>query len=121
MFVELQVLALLLSIEASPLSVSTGRKLVLLISKIQMDLSAGRIPETYISLLLKGIIGIFYNRFSYLWGPASECLAVLIGRHVGIVWDKFMMCLDECQSIFRASVDHLKEVNAELLDKSSGM
>ncbi|KAF7849855.1 hypothetical protein BT93_L0220 [Corymbia citriodora subsp. variegata] len=115
------VLELLLSIETIPLSVSTSRKVILLISKIQMDLSAGRIGESYIPLLLYGITGIFYNRFSYLWAPALECLAFLISKHVGTVWDIFIRLLRDCQLVFKASRDHLKEVTAELPDKSNGL
>ncbi|KAI6693975.1 hypothetical protein NL676_021685, partial [Syzygium grande] len=115
------VLELLLSIETIPLSVSTSRKVILLISKIQTDLSAGRIGESYIPLLLYGIIGIFYNRFSYLWAPALECLAFLISKHVGTVWDIFIRYLKDCQLFFKASRDHLEEVTAELPDKSNGL
>lgn len=49
-----------------------------------------RIPEAYLSVALNGIIGIFQNRFSYIWDQASECLASLIRRHSGFVWDKLI-------------------------------
>ncbi|KAL3724550.1 hypothetical protein ACJRO7_029686 [Eucalyptus globulus] len=115
------VLELLLSIETIPLSVSTSRKVILLISKIQMDLSAGRIGESYLPLLLYGIIGIFYNRFSYLWAPALECLAFLISKHAGTIWDIFIRYLRDCQLVFKASRDHVNEVTADLPDKSNGL
>ncbi|KAK3414702.1 hypothetical protein EUGRSUZ_H00031 [Eucalyptus grandis] len=100
--------------------VSTSRKVILLISKIQMDLSAGRIGESYLPLLLYGIIGIFYNRFSYLWAPALECLAFLISKHAGTIWDIFIRYLRDCQLVFKASRDHVNEVTADLPDKSNG-
>jgi U3 small nucleolar RNA-associated protein 20 len=65
-----------------------------------MGLSAGRIAEAYIPILLSGMIGIFHNRFSYQWASASECLAVLIGKHVALVWDKYVCYLEHCQSVF---------------------
>ncbi|XP_010257842.1 PREDICTED: small subunit processome component 20 homolog [Nelumbo nucifera] len=90
----------LLSIESTPLSISTSRKIVVLISRIQMDLSAGRISEAYAPLLLNGVIGIFHNRFGHLWEPTLECLVVLINKYCTLVWDKFVCYLEQCQSKF---------------------
>ncbi|XVE81263.1 hypothetical protein DITRI_Ditri15bG0049500 [Diplodiscus trichospermus] len=118
---ESNVLQLLLSIEATPLSISTSRKVTLLISRIQMGLSAGRIPETYVPLVLNGIIGIFHNRFSYLWDAASECLAVLISKHASLVWDKFISYFEQCQSLVQASNVELDRVNAHLYKTSSDL
>lgn len=115
------VIHLLLSIEATPLSISTSRKLSLLISRIHMDLGAGRISETYIPLVLNGVLGIFHNRFSYLWNPASECLAVLISKHVGFVWNKLVRYFQHCQSIFQISQDELDKPSFKLPDKSADL
>lgn len=120
LFLEYQVLHLLLLIESTDLSVSTSRKLVLLISRIQMGLAAGRISETLVPIVLSGIIGIFHNRFSSLWIPASECLAVLMGKHVTLVWDKFVHYFEQYQSVFQMHHDKFGG-NVELSDKSSGM
>ncbi|XVF65313.1 hypothetical protein PTKIN_Ptkin09bG0238000 [Pterospermum kingtungense] len=117
---ESNVLQFLLFVEATPLSVSTSRKVTLLISRIQMGLSAGRIPEAYVPLLLNGIVGIFHNRFSYLWDAASECLSVLISKHTGLVWDKFISFLDKCQSLAQAS-DVLDGADANLSNTSSDL
>ncbi|KAA3480361.1 small subunit processome component 20-like protein isoform X2 [Gossypium australe] len=118
---ESNVLQLLMSIEATPLSISTSRKVTLLISKIQMGLSAGRIPKTYVPLVLNGTIGIFHNRFSYLWDAASECLAVLISKHTGLVWDKIISYFDRCQSLVQApDVQHDRD-NGNLSDSSSDL
>lgn len=65
-----------------------------------MDLIAAKILEPYIPVLLYGTIGIFHNRFSYLWNPAIECLAELIRRYAGIVWERYIKYLDGCQSTF---------------------
>ncbi|KAK0579383.1 hypothetical protein LWI29_025507 [Acer saccharum] len=112
------VIQLLLSIETTPISISTSRKVILLISRIQMSLTTGRIAEAYIPLVLNGIIGILHNRFSYLWSPASECLAVLISKHVELVWNKFVCYFEHCQSIFQTSHDQLDRKNAKLSNKS---
>lgn len=93
------VLKLLLLIESTPLSTSTSSRITLSISKIQMGLAAGRIPETYVPLVLSGIIGIFYNRFSSIGDPACECLALLISKHAGLVWDRFTEYFEACQSL----------------------
>jgi U3 small nucleolar RNA-associated protein 20 len=85
-----------------------------------MGLSAGRIAEAYIPILLSGMIGIFHNRFSYQWASASECLAVLIGKHVALAWDKFVYYLEHCQAVFHMFHDK-PGGSAELSDQSSGM
>ncbi|GAV59009.1 LOW QUALITY PROTEIN: DRIM domain-containing protein, partial [Cephalotus follicularis] len=115
------VLQLLLSIEATPLSITTSRKITLLISTIHMDLSSGRISETYIPCVLNGLIGIYHDRFSSLWIPASECLAFLIEKHVGLVWDKFVLYFKQCLSIFQTSHDQLDRVNSTFSEKSSDL
>lgn len=85
-----------------------------------MDLSAGRISETYIPLVLNGLIGIFHNRFSYLWNPACECLGVLIKEHTGLVWDKFIDYLGRFQASFLISNGQMDGSAAALSDKSIG-
>lgn len=118
---KFQVLHVLLSIEDTPLSISTSRKVILSISKIQMDISAARICEAYIPVLLNGIIGIFHNRFSYIWDPAIDCLSVLISKHVGLVWNRFVSYLEQCQSVFLTTRDVAKGVDVEACNKTSGM
>ncbi|BBG99033.1 ARM repeat superfamily protein, partial [Prunus dulcis] len=115
------VLHLLLSIESTPLSISTSRKVTLLISRIQMGLSTGRIAEAYLPLVLNGMIGIFHNRFSYLWNPTSECLAVLISQNTGLVWEMLVHYFEQCLSRFQASFDQVEEVNSKLTNKSSDL
>ncbi|KAA8534172.1 hypothetical protein F0562_031635 [Nyssa sinensis] len=107
------VLRLLLSTEETPLSITTSRKIILLISRIQMGLSAAKISEIYLPSVLNGIIGILHNRFSYLWNPASECVAVLINKYFGVVWDRYIQYLDQCQSIFASSQEQSDRGNTE--------
>ncbi|XP_038874757.1 LOW QUALITY PROTEIN: small subunit processome component 20 homolog [Benincasa hispida] len=85
-----EVLCHLLTIESTPTSISTSRSIILLISRVQMALSTKRIPEAYLLVALNGIIGIFQNRFSYIWDQASDCLAFLIRRLSGFLWDKLI-------------------------------
>ncbi|XP_022722560.1 small subunit processome component 20 homolog isoform X3 [Durio zibethinus] len=118
---ESNVIQLLLSIEATPLSISTSRKVTLLISRIQMGLSAGRVPEIYVPLILNGMIGILHNRFSYLCDAASECLGVLISKYTGLVWDSFISYFEQCQSLVQASDVQLDGVNANLSNTSSDL
>ncbi|KAB1216916.1 hypothetical protein CJ030_MR4G016071 [Morella rubra] len=114
------VLQLLLSIEETPLSISTSRKVILLISRLQMGLSAGRVPEAYVPLVLNGIVGILNNRFSYLWNPALECLAVLMSQHVQLVWDKFVCYIEQYQLMFQTSHE-LDRGNSELYNESGDL
>ncbi|CAN1193912.1 U3 small nucleolar RNA-associated protein 20 [Linum perenne] len=98
------VLQLLRSIEETSLSSDTSRKVVLLISNIQTDILAGRISETYLPIVLSGIIGILHNSFSLLWDPASECLGVLIEKYVKLLWDKFVDYFQHFQTLFLKSL-----------------
>ncbi|KAL0433003.1 UNVERIFIED_CONTAM: hypothetical protein Slati_2634600 [Sesamum latifolium] len=68
-----------------------------------MGLSAHRIAEQYIPVLLNGIIGIFHNRFSYLWNPALECLTVLNCQYSRMVWDRYVKYLGHGQLVFLTS------------------
>lgn len=85
-----------------------------------MDLSAARIHELYIPTLLNGIVGIFHNRFSYLWSPAVECLSVIISHYSGIVWEKYVQYLGGCQSVFLSSQDQLGKSITESSSESHG-
>ncbi|KAK1375649.1 DRIM domain-containing protein [Heracleum sosnowskyi] len=98
------------SIEETSLSVTSSRQVILHISKIQMDLIAANILEPYIPVLLYGIVGIFHNRFSYLWNPATECLAELIRRYSGIVWERYIRYVDGCQSFYTSQDQLVKSI-----------
>ncbi|XP_042033869.1 small subunit processome component 20 homolog [Salvia splendens] len=97
------VLNLLRSVEETTLSIATSRKVILLISKLQMILSGHRVADQYIVAALNGIFGILHNRFSYLWNPALECLTALVGKYFGVVWNRYINYLEQCQSDFLAS------------------
>ncbi|KAL1533475.1 small subunit processome component 20 isoform X1 [Salvia divinorum] len=97
------VLNLLRSVEETTLSIATSRKVILLISKLQTILSGHRVADQYIVAALNGIFGILHDRFSYLWNPALECLATLVGQYFGIVWNRYINFLEQCQSDFLAS------------------
>ncbi|KAE9453174.1 hypothetical protein C3L33_14914, partial [Rhododendron williamsianum] len=92
--------------EVSQSAVDQGsKKVILLISRIHMGLSGERIAEAYVPSVLYGIIGIFHNRFSYLWDSASECIAVLISKYFDMTWDRFVQYLEQCESNFLAFND----------------
>ncbi|KAI3976110.1 hypothetical protein MKX01_006626, partial [Papaver californicum] len=112
---------LLLLIEEAPISVSTSRNVIILISKIQMAISAGRVPEAYVILLLNGIIVVFHKRFGLLWDPAVQCLTVLMEKHVLLVWERFVRYLEQCQTKFINSDNHLESVNVESSSTSSDL
>lgn len=88
----------LLMVESTPISVSTSRKIAIIISRIQMSLSSNMVHEDYIPPLLHGIIGILYNRFSDLWPTTLDCLAVLIRKHKELVWSQFVQFIAIHQS-----------------------
>ncbi|XP_058180952.1 uncharacterized protein LOC131299427 isoform X1 [Rhododendron vialii] len=115
------VLQLLLSIQDTPLSITTSRKVILLISRIQMGLSGARIAGMYMPSVLCGVIGIFHNRFSYLWDPASDCIAVLISKYFDMTWDIFVQYLEQCESNFLASHDQSDRSRSASSSKSSDL
>ncbi|KAI3823108.1 hypothetical protein L1987_04536 [Smallanthus sonchifolius] len=108
------VLHSLLAIEATSLSIATSRKVVLLISKIQMDLLAKRICDAYIPLVFNAVIGIFHNRFNYLWNPAMDCFVVMVNDYHLLVWEICMKFLDKCVSNFVSHREHSDQGNSEL-------
>ncbi|XP_027334628.1 small subunit processome component 20 homolog isoform X2 [Abrus precatorius] len=118
---ENNALLLLLSIESTPISISTSRSIQRLISKIQMDLSARRIPDVYVPLVLNGLLGILNNRFSYLWNPVIECIAVLISQHFLLVWDSLINYLEKCQAILQTSCNLHSSVNGALFEQPAGL
>ncbi|MED6154608.1 hypothetical protein PIB30_114179, partial [Stylosanthes scabra] len=110
-------LVLLLSIETTPISISTSRGIQQLISKIQMDLSAGGIPQSYVLLVLNGLLGTLNNRFSVLWDPILECIAVLLSKHFSLVWDNFIGYLENCQLKLHSTSNLHDGVNGALIDQ----
>ncbi|XP_020699901.1 small subunit processome component 20 homolog isoform X1 [Dendrobium catenatum] len=93
----INVVDLLLSIEATPISVLTSRKVAVLISRLQMVVASGKLHDDYVPLIFNGVIGILHNRFSLLWDPALECLTTLIRRYSRIVWNQFVQHLEYYQ------------------------
>nr|XP_043629943.1 small subunit processome component 20 homolog [Erigeron canadensis] len=105
-----------LDIENTSLSIATSRKVVLLITRIQADLKAGRICEAYIPLVFYSIVGIFHNRFNLLWHPATECFALLVSNYHKLVWELCVKYLEKCVSIFVSHQEHSDRCNGELHD-----
>lgn len=101
-----KVIQQLFAIEASPLSVDTSRQITVIISKIQMDLCSGKIPDSYKTLLLHSLIGILHNRLQHLWDPAMECLASLLEEHGDLVWAAFVDHLEKSQLLLLALPGH---------------
>ncbi|KAL3626591.1 hypothetical protein CASFOL_030140 [Castilleja foliolosa] len=106
---ECNVLNILRSIEETAVSIGTSRKVIILVSKIQTSLTARRVADQYMPVVLNGIIGILHNRFDYLSTPALECLTVLVGQYFRFVWSGYIKYLDHCQSVFIASNHQLGE------------
>ncbi|XP_039130786.1 LOW QUALITY PROTEIN: small subunit processome component 20 homolog [Dioscorea cayenensis subsp. rotundata] len=110
---QYRVIDILLSVEKVPLSVSTSRKAIILISRLQMGISSAKIHKDYLPLLLHGIIGILHNRFCNLWDPAVDCLSVLIGKYKELIWDRFVQFFGNYQSKFLSSCDQLVKLHPE--------
>ncbi|XP_057544903.1 uncharacterized protein LOC130824041 isoform X1 [Amaranthus tricolor] len=94
------VFELLLSIEETPISVATSRKLTLLVSRIQTSLSAPGTPEVYILPAFYGIIGLLFNQFKDLSNSCLECLSALIKTYPALLWDRFISFFEQQQASF---------------------
>ncbi|KAK8959123.1 hypothetical protein KSP40_PGU003577 [Platanthera guangdongensis] len=109
----INVVDLLLSIETTPISLSSCRMIVILISRLQMVVSSGKIHDAYLPLLLNGVIGILHNRFALLWQPALECLISIIRRYGRIVWNQFVQNLEYYQLKSLSFVDAAPKLKSE--------
>ncbi|EOA25292.1 hypothetical protein CARUB_v10018607mg [Capsella rubella] len=116
-----EVLKLLKAVEESNLTVSTAKEFVRGITTIQTNLSAGRIHDAYVPLVFKGMIGLFHNRFFEIWEPVSECLAVLMKKHTGAVWNNFVQYLGQCQLKLEAPDNHSENENYTVSQKHTGL
>ncbi|KAJ4812893.1 Small subunit processome component 20-like protein [Rhynchospora pubera] len=104
---HINVVDLLLKIETIPLSIATTRKISILLSQIQMNLSTRQIDEEHLQLVLHGVIGVLHNRFSQVWDPAMECLSLLIRSYRHIVWEKYVEYLAVLQNKALSPEDQL--------------
>lgn len=72
-----------------------------------MNLSAGKIHEEHLQLVLHGVLGVLHNRFSQVWDPAMECLSFLIRNYRDDVWDKYVEYLAVVQNKALSHIDQL--------------
>ncbi|KAL9664606.1 hypothetical protein QQ045_020011 [Rhodiola kirilowii] len=107
------VVRLLRSIEESPLSISTSRGIILLISKVEKSLAAEGIPKIHVTLAFYGLLGVLHNRFMHFWIPTTKCLAFIIGKYPGVVIESFLSYLDQCQSSFSAPISQVNSGHTE--------
>ncbi|GAB4851882.1 hypothetical protein Ancab_031281 [Ancistrocladus abbreviatus] len=115
------VLQLLLSVEETSISVATSRKLTLLVSKVQTEVSAARIAQTYVPLVLNGMIGTLYNQFRDLSNAALGCLAVIMGKYPQLLSDRFLCFLDHCHHIFLRTHSEDIDRSLESTTESNGL
>ncbi|XP_021745735.1 small subunit processome component 20 homolog [Chenopodium quinoa] len=90
---------LLLTIEQTPISVATGRKVTLLVSRIRTSLSAPGVTEAHVLPAFYGTIGLLYNQYMDLSNAALECLSAMISTYPGLLWNKFICFFEQCQTI----------------------
>lgn len=93
--------------------------MTLLISRLAV--SAPRIAEAYVPSVLSAMIGIFYNRFSDLGTPTSECLSTLVSRHGTSALKIFVNHFEEILSRFQALSGQRDNMNVTGSPKCSGM
>uniref|UniRef100_A0A7N1A2N7 ARM repeat superfamily protein n=1 Tax=Kalanchoe fedtschenkoi TaxID=63787 RepID=A0A7N1A2N7_KALFE len=107
------VIQILRSIEETPLSISTSRGIILLISKLEKSIAAEGLPEVHATLIFSGLLGVLHNRFMYLWNPTAECLTFLVRKYSRVLFDRFFLYLDQRQSSFSASIYQVKNGHSE--------
>lgn len=111
---------LLLSIEQTPISIATSRKLTLLVSRIRTCLAAPGTPEVYVLPALYGSIGLLYNQFMDLSNSTVECLSAMIITYPGLLWDRFIEIFERCQTSF-LKAHGLDNSNVESFSETTGM
>ncbi|KAH9620789.1 hypothetical protein KSS87_018169 [Heliosperma pusillum] len=94
------VFTLLLTIEETPISIATSRKISLEVSRIQTVLSESRASEVYILPMLYGIIGLLHNQFKDLSISALDCFSVAMSKNPGLLWDKFISVFELYLTVF---------------------
>ncbi|KAJ4916552.1 ARM repeat superfamily protein [Raphanus sativus] len=116
---ETNVLQLLKIVEERHHPLSTGNEL----ATIQNDLSAGRIHDAYVPLVFNGMIGLFHRNkeSTEIWEPASKCLALLMTKQTGAVWNDFVHYLGQCQLKLEALHSHDENENYSISQKHSGL
>uniref|UniRef100_A0A1J3F7J7 U3 small nucleolar RNA-associated protein 20 n=2 Tax=Noccaea caerulescens TaxID=107243 RepID=A0A1J3F7J7_NOCCA len=120
---ERNVLQILHTVQASHITVSTGKESVSDINRIRTGLSAGRIHDAYVPLVFNGMIGLFHinNQSTEIWEPVSQCLAVLMEKHTGAVWNDFVHYLGQCQLKLEAVRNHSENENYSISQKHTGL
>lgn len=91
-----------------------------MIHEIKRNLSAGLVHAAYVQLVLNGLMGIFHISYTKLWGPASECLEVLLRNHTVAVWSDFVCYLDQCQLKSEKLDNHSENPNHNLSERPTG-
>ncbi|XP_074320646.1 uncharacterized protein LOC141657349 isoform X2 [Silene latifolia] len=94
------VFKLLLTIEETPISIATSRKITLVVSRIQTFLSDSRASEVYILPMFYGIIGLLHNQFRDLSNSALDCLSVAMSKNPALLWDRFIRVFELCLAVF---------------------
>lgn len=115
------VLELLRSIEEIVPTVNTEGELISIIHEIKRNLSAGLVHAAYVQLVLNGLMGIFHISYTKLWGPASECLEVLLRNHTVAVWSDFVCYLDQCQLKSEKLDNHSENPNHNLSQRPTDL
>ncbi|CAF2030811.1 unnamed protein product [Brassica napus] len=118
---ERNVLELLRSIEEIVPTVNTEGELITMIHEIKRNLSAGLVHAAYLQLVLNGLMGIFHISYTKLWGPASECLEVLLRNHTVTVWSDFVCYLDQCQLKSEKLDNHSENPNHNLSERPTDL
>ncbi|KAL9232759.1 hypothetical protein vseg_007829 [Gypsophila vaccaria] len=113
------VFRLLLTIEETPVSVATSRKITLLVSRIQTFVSDARMSEVYVLPAFYGIIGLMYNHFRDLTNSAIDCLSFTLSKFSGLLWDKFIKCFELCLAVLLKTGLEDTDAGSEMVDAES--
>ncbi|KAJ0257757.1 hypothetical protein HA466_0085710 [Hirschfeldia incana] len=116
---ETNVFQLLKIVEERHNPLSTGNEL----ATIQRDLCAGRIHDAYVPLVFNGMIGLFNRNkeSTEVWELACKCLAVLMMKHTGAVWNDFVHYFGQCQLKLEALQSHDENENYTISQKHCGL
>jgi hypothetical protein len=97
----------LLSLEMAPIAMANERKLMSLISRIEVLGRMGKMPVAYAEAAANHMLGTFYVRFSPLWTGAARALVALASGHEACVWpaleSKLVAVMEHSPDKFKAT------------------
>eukprot|EP00887_Chlorella_sp_A99_P000887 scaffold5.g887.t1 len=97
-----EVLAQLLAVEDRQHGANSGRTEAVALGRIANQLEYRRIPSLLLPAVVHSLLGVLHIRFSALWSPAAEALAMALDCAPATAWPLILQQLTAAQEAFLA-------------------